>query len=82
MPMKPGETSAKAAMARMDAEKEKLCEALSDILGSLHVINAEASSIRRWIKDPNVDVEGSCKTIEEYRGKIHAKIVAVLNEVK
>lgn len=59
-------------------ERDAMRTLLSEIQGSLHVINASASHIRRWIKDPNVDVEYHCRTIEEYRAKIHKQISALL----
>lgn len=63
---------------RLILQNEEARKVLSEIQGSLHVINAYASGIRRWIKDPNVDVEGDCRKIEEYRLKIHMAISAVL----
>lgn len=60
-------------------EIEKLRGVLSETLGSLHVINYQASHIRRWIKDPNVDVEGSCKAIEDKRLEAHERIVDALH---
>lgn len=59
-------------------EIESLRSALVDVLGSMHVINYEARHVRRWIKDPNVDVERACLNIEEYRLKMHDRIVGVL----
>lgn len=59
-------------------ERDAARAVLSNIQGSLHVINAYVRGIRKWIKDPNVDVAGDCLKIEEYRDKIHREISAVL----
>jgi len=44
-------------------------------LGSLHVINARAGNIVRWIKDPNLKAEVEAQAIVDERGKAHECIV-------
>lgn len=60
-------------------EIEKLRGVLSETLGSLHVINYFAGNIRRWIADPNLHPEESCKAIEDERLKAHGRIVEALH---
>lgn len=55
-------------------EIEMLRGVLSKTQGSLHVINAHASTIRRWLKDPNLHPEEECKAIEDERLKAHQRI--------
>lgn len=68
----------KAKIEGLELQNSAMRELLSTIQGYGHVINAAARHVRKWIKDPNVDVEGSCKTIEEYREKMHREISALL----
>ena len=53
---------------------ENLRHVLSETQGSLHVINASASMIRRWINDPNLHPVERAKEIEVARLKAHERI--------
>lgn len=56
--------------------------ALHDTLGSLHVINARARTIVKWIKDPNLKPDEEAAAIVEERGKAHTRILQALDSSK
>ena len=59
-------------------EIENLRNVLSRTQGSLHIINSRASTIRRWINDPNLHPAEEAKAIEDERYEAHNRISEVL----
>lgn len=64
--------------AALEAKAAAMREALSETLGSLHVINCAASTIRRRIDDPNLRPTEIAAEIERERLKAHKRISAAL----